>query len=120
MKRLLKLSPPNAYIDPNMIGPDGLVPALRSFITGIRRPGGFRVGQAIDAFDEDGNTYTGIVARVDRQLLYIDITVRTPRAWELAPSRYLNVVRGHPFIPPNPAPISLGKPLATKPQTVIA
>lgn len=117
MRDFLKLSPPNAYIDPNMIGPDGLVPALRAFISGIRLPRGFRVGQQIHAFDEDGNTYEGTIARVERQLLYIDITVRTPRSWVLAPSRYLDIVRTLQLQPRVADPVRLRKLDADEPMT---
>ena len=90
MAPFIQFSPPSAFIDPNMIDANGLIPAARRYLTGLRRPGGFRVGQPIRAYDEDGNTYAGHIARVERDLLYLHISVRQPN-WELQPSRYVNV-----------------------------
>jgi hypothetical protein len=91
MTTLIRFSPPRAYIDPNMIDVDGLIPAAREFVTGFRRLGGFRVGQPIQAYDEDGNAYSGQIARVEPAVLHLDIIVREPIS-HMEPSSYLNVV----------------------------
>ena len=93
MTTLIRFSPPSAYIVPNMIGADGLIPAAREYVTGFRRLGGFRVGQPIRAYDEDGNGYSGQIARVERDLLYLAITERDA-SWEIEHSRYLDVLPG--------------------------
>lgn len=67
---LLQGSVPVAFVDPNMVGRDGLIPAAVEFVTGfIVEP--LAVGSVIRARDEDGVTYTATIQRVAGDLLYL-------------------------------------------------
>lgn len=66
------ISPPLAFIDPNMVEDDGLVPAAIEFIRGFRSAR-FVPGQEIRAKDEDGNIYSALVERVEPELLFLRV-----------------------------------------------
>ena len=80
------IGPPLAFIDPNMIEDDGLVPAAIEFIRGFLAAR-FVPGQEIRAKDEDENLYSAVVVRVEPALLFLRL-VPTHALWRVHPSAY--------------------------------
>lgn len=81
------IGPPLAFIDPNMVEDNGLVPAAIEFIRGFR-PARFVPGQEIRANDEDGNIYSAVVERVEPELLFLRLAP-VQAVWRVHRSAYL-------------------------------
>jgi len=81
------IGPPLAFIDPNMVEDDGLVPAAIEFIRGFR-PARFVPGQEIRAKDEDGNLFLALVERVEPELLFLRLEP-VQAIWRVRRSAYL-------------------------------
>jgi hypothetical protein len=69
----LTSSPLVAFIDPNMIEPNGLIPSAMQFLRGLRIAP-IAPGDVIHATDEDGEMYSAVIERVERGLIYLRVT----------------------------------------------
>jgi len=91
MTLMVAASPLVAFIDPNMIEPDGLTPAATEFLRGLRLAP-LALGQSIRAVDEDGQVYEAILERIEGELLFLRVTP-IAQGWQVIPFAFSAITR---------------------------